>query len=210
MSIVALVSGGLDSLVMCKMLEKEEKDIFPLFIDYGQKAREKEWNACKNILNNSNLPEPVKMDLSGYGQIIKSGLTDPSKDIFREAFTPGRNMLFLVAGASYALQKGANSVAIGLLSEKTHLFGDQTSEFIVNANVAINSALSGSFYILTPLMTFEKGDVMRMGKKFGLPLELTYSCHAGEDHYCGTCISCQEIIAHGGRDILPQFRKGGK
>lgn len=209
MSVVALVSGGIDSLVMCKVLEKENQEIFPLFIDYGQKAREKEWGACKKVLNYSNMPEPERMDLSGYGKLIRSGLTDPSKDILKEAFTAGRNMIFIVAGASYAFQKGASSIAIGLLSEKNHLFGDQTSEFIVNTNIAINSALNGSYYILTPLMAFEKGDVMMLGKKFGLPLDLTYSCHSGEDEYCGTCISCKEIISHCGKESLPQFKKGG-
>jgi len=208
-SVVALVSGGVDSLVMCKLMEKDGQEIFPLFIDYGQRAREKEWNACKKAFDYSGLPAPIKMDLSGFGQVIKSGLTDKTKDIHKDAFTPGRNLFFLTMGASYAYQKGADRIAIGLLSEKTHLFGDQTGEFVVNANIAINNALNGSYYIITPLMEFSKADVIKIGKKLGLPLDLTYSCHSGDDIYCGKCISCKEIIDNRGQDSLPQFKKGG-
>ena len=54
MTIITLVSGGIDSLVMAKIIEKEDEEQIPLFIDYGQLAEEKEWEACKNIFIKSN------------------------------------------------------------------------------------------------------------------------------------------------------------
>lgn len=209
MTIITLVSGGIDSLVMAKIIEKEEDEQIPLFIDYGQLAAEKEWKACKNILKKSNLPEPIKVDLSGYGKLIKSGITDSKRDIHKEAFLPGRNLLFLVVGSAFAHQNGAKKVAIGLLLEELHLFDDQTGRFIVNANVAVNEAMGDDIVIVTPLIKFLKNDVIKLAKHYNLPLEETYSCHSGQEKYCDKCISCEELRdSPEGRD-LPQFNREG-
>jgi len=209
MGVVPLVSGGIDSLVMCKMLELEKQEQYPLFIDYGQLASEKEWAACKQIFSKTELPEPTRICLDGYGKLVKSGITDRSKDTYNEAFLPGRNLLFVVVAASFAYQKGVPNIAIGLLSEENHLFPDQTEEFIVNSNFALNSAFGESFTIITPLITFSKKDVIKLAKKYSLPIEYTYSCHYGEDVYCGKCIACKEIIDSGEKESLPQFTEEG-
>jgi len=208
MKVVVLVSGGIDSLVMCKLLEKEGEKIIPIFIDYGQLSNIKEWEACKRIFKKSNLPEPIKIDLNKYGKLIKSGITDTSKDIYKEAFLPCRNLFFLVVVAAYAFQKGVNTIAIGLLSEKTSIFPDQTEEFIINANFAINSALGKYFTILTPLINFSKNDVIKLAEQYKLSIDQTYSCHSGNDKYCGKCISCREIIESGKKELFPRFFKG--
>lgn len=208
MTIVTLASGGIDSLVMAKIIDIQGEKQILLFIDYGQMAKEKEWSACKKVLRASNLPEPLKIDLSGYGKLIRSGITDRTKDIHEDAFLPGRNLLFLVVAGSYAHYQGVKKVAIGLLSEKNHLFPDQTQRFIVNANIAINESLNDNAAIVTPLMNFTKGDVIRLAKHYKLPINDTYSCHSGNEIYCSKCVSCLEIINSGGKD-LPQFQSRG-
>jgi len=209
MTTITLVSGGIDSLVMGKIIEKEGGEQIPLFIDYGQLASDKEWEACKRIFKKSNLPEPIKVDLSGYGKLISSGITDTSKDIYNEAFLPGRNLLFLVTGSSYAHHKGAKKVAIGLLAEEFHLFPDQTGRFIVNANVAVNEAMDDDIIIVTPLINFTKNDVIKLAKKYNLPLNETYSCHLGQEKYCGKCISCKELLSSSEGKSLPQIKGKG-
>ena len=62
------------------------------------------------------------MDVSDFGRVIYSGLTSSDKDIKAEAFTLGRNLLFLLMGGAYAFQVGAEAVAIGLLAERFSLF----------------------------------------------------------------------------------------
>ncbi|VVB53829.1 7-cyano-7-deazaguanine synthase [uncultured archaeon] len=208
MGIVALVSGGIDSAVMCKIIEKQGEKIFPLFVDYGQIAAKKEWSACQQLFTKCKFPPPIKVDLSGYGKLIPSGLTDINKDIFENAFLPGRNMLFLLVGTAYACSIGEKTIAIGLLSEKTHLFPDQTQEFITNTNFALNSALGYDTIIITPLINFSKSDTIKLACHYNIPLDKTYSCHSGNDKYCGKCISCREIINSGDKRFLPQFEKG--
>ena len=193
MSIITLVSGGIDSSLMALLAKEEGITQHPLFLDYGQLSCNKELNSCRHIHAVWGLSEPVVMDLSGFGKTISSGITDNNKDIFADAFLPGRNMLFLLAGYSYAYQKGASAVAIGLLNEETHLFPDQTKEFLYQAEAMFSLGTSRAIKIIAPLMRFFKSDVLRLAQKYGLTD--TYSCHSGFSKPCGVCVSCREILA---------------
>ena len=208
MAIVTLVSGGVDSIVMCKILKEDFDEILPLFIDYGQLSAEREWNSCQTLLKECSLPEAIKIDLNGFGKVVRSGITDKDKDINKDAFLPGRNQLFLTVASAYAYQKGADGVSIGILSEKVHLFPDQTEKFIVNMNVAVNSALDKNLTILTPLINFSKEEVIKLAHEFRIHLHKTYSCHKGDKVYCGECISCREIIGSGKKEDFSQFNQG--
>ena len=126
MSLVSLVSGGLDSTLVSVLAQEAGIEQYPLFIDYGQICKDQEWQTCLRVHAKLNLPQPICMNLTGFGQLISSGLTDSSKRVNEDAFLPGRNLLFLLAGCAYAYQVNANAVAIGLLSEEAHLFPDQT------------------------------------------------------------------------------------
>ncbi len=208
MAVVSLVSGGIDSLTMSKIIVEQGEEILPIFIDYGQLAKDKEWAACQLVFKESGLSAPIRIDLSGYGKLMPTGITDPKKEIRDQAFLPGRNLLFLVVGSSYAHFKGARGVAIGLLTEKSHIFPDQTGRFVVNTNIAVNEALDDDITILTPLINFSKSQVIELAKHYKLPIEKTYSCHSGNDTYCGKCISCLELLGSIGKD-LPQFKAKG-
>ncbi|MFZ5451628.1 MAG: 7-cyano-7-deazaguanine synthase [Thermodesulfobacteriota bacterium] len=191
MSLVNLVSGGLDSTLIGVLAQEEGIQAYPLFIDYGQRAAQQEWAACRLVHERLGLSKPIRVDLSGFGRIIYSGLTSEKKNVKDEAFTPGRNMLFLLMGSAYAFQVEASAVAIGLLSERYSLFPDQRASFIEQAERAIEVALGRTIRIITPLFGFSKADVLRLANEKGI--HGTYSCHAGTDPPCGQCISCLEI-----------------
>lgn len=191
MSLVNLVSGGLDSTLIGLMAREEGITVYPLFIDYGQRAAAREWSVCRYVHERLGLPVPLRMDVSGFGRVILSGLTSKDKDIKDEAFTPGRNLLFLLLGSAYAFQIGAQAVAIGLLCERFSLFPDQRTEFIERAERAIESALGRCIKVVVPLFDFSKTDVLVLAQSKGI--SGTYSCHAGSEHPCGSCISCLEL-----------------
>lgn len=196
MSFVNLVSGGLDSTLIGIMAKEDHIDHFPLFIDYGQRAATKEWVTCLSVHRQLGLPAPKKMDVSGFGQVISSGLTNVGMDVKEDAFTPGRNLLFLLMGSAYAYQVGASSVAIGLLAEQFSLFPDQRQYFLVQAEQAIAAAMGRQIKVLTPLFEFGKADVVRLATEKGVVG--TYSCHTGNSQPCGRCISCLEFQFNGG------------
>ncbi len=131
------------------------------------------------------------MDLSGFGKTIPSGLTDSNLRVNEDAFLPGRNLLFVLAGAAHAVTVRANSVAIGLLNPADHLFPDQTEEFVAECERMIEMAMGRRIVVLMPLIEFSKRDVMVMARVRGI--EHPYSCHSGGDEPCGVCIACDEI-----------------
>jgi 7-cyano-7-deazaguanine synthase len=193
MSIVTLVSGGLDSSLTAILAKEEGLRQYPLFVDYGQRSRGHEWDACRRVARAFGLPQPSIMSIPGFGKLISSGLTDVRKDIYQDAFLPGRNFMFLLCGASFAVQKDAESVVIGLLNERTHLFPDQTSVFLEAAQRALTVAMGRLVKITAPLLAFEKADVLRLASERGLTG--TYSCHKGTRRPCRVCISCREYLA---------------
>ena len=87
MSLVNLASGGLDSTLVGVMAKEEGIEVFPLFIDYGQRAAAREWEACMRVHRQLGLPEPTRMDVSGFGRVIISGLTKASNTFSRGART---------------------------------------------------------------------------------------------------------------------------
>lgn len=191
MSFVNLVSGGLDSTLVGVLAKEEGATIYPLFIDYGQRAAQREWETCQHVHLQLGLPTPIRMDLSGFGQVIRSGLTSTSLDVKEDAFTPGRNLMFLLMGSAYAFQMDATSVSLGLLSERFSLFPDQQSSFINQAENAIEAALGRRVKVITPLAEFSKADVVKLAQEKGIGG--TYSCHTGDSVPCGKCISCLEF-----------------
>lgn len=191
MSTVILLSGGIDSCLMSVLTKEAGVNQKSLFFNYGQLNCEKEYAAAVKHSKRFDLSQPIKMDISGFGQTITSGLTDQNKHIIAEAFLPGRNMLFLLIGSAYAFQNNCKSVSIGLLKEDTAIFPDQTDDFIISAENAISKAMGKSVEIVTPLRDFYKSDVVSLAKEKGI--YDSYSCHAGKEKPCGNCISCLEF-----------------
>lgn len=191
MSIVTLVSGGLDSTLVAYLAKAEGVTQFPLFIDYGQRARDRELAACKRAMERLDLSPPAIAPLAGFGALIRSGLTDSSLRVLEDAFTPGRNLLFLLTAAAYAFQQGADAVSIGLLHEDTTIFPDQRPPFLRDAQRLISQALGRDIRVLTPLANFHKIDVVALAKEYGIAD--TYSCHVGGAEPCGNCIACNEF-----------------
>lgn len=191
MSIVTLVSGGLDSTLMAALVQEEGLTQVPLFVDYGQLGRDRELASCKRNLQMLGLPAPSIASLPGYGQLLPSGLTDKHKHIVEDAFLPGRNALFLTVAGALARRRGATAVCIGLLHEAFSLFPDQTRAFLIEAEAFLSRGLGVSLRVLAPLMSFSKADVLAAAKARGI--NGTYSCHAGGERPCGVCIACREF-----------------
>ncbi len=192
MSLVALVSGGLDSTLMSCLAHEQGTELFPLFVNYGQMCSDTELDACRRVYATLGLPQPTVMNLRGFGQTIPSGLTDPSMSLNADAFLPGRNLLLVVAGAAYAYSMHARAVAIGLLSEQGALFPDQLGSFLAVAQEAVSAAVGSPIAVVAPLMGFTKRDIIALARAKGI--EGTYSCHSGSAVPCGVCVSCVERL----------------
>jgi len=191
LGLVTLASGGFDSTLMSLLAQEQGITLYPLFVDYGQLGAQREWLACRRVHAEHGLPKPRRMNLSGFGRVVPSGITNPRLRINEDAFLPGRNLLLIVVGASYAYSVQAQGVAIGLLNPEDHLFPDQTIEFLRVAEGVVQAAIGRRLRILAPLARFTKRDVLRLAKT--RRLRNVYSCHAGTEVPCGACVACVEI-----------------
>jgi len=190
MKIVCLASGGVDSFLMMKLLMKESHEIFPLFIDYGQLAVEKELASYYKVCNFLGL-DAEKIDVNGFGKKVTSGITDSAIDP-KEAFLPNRNLLFLILASSYAYQNDVYNISIGLI--KPPIFPDQTVKFLTVAEKCIKEALSVDMKIIAPLIELDKTDIYKLAIEEKLPIDQTYYCHTGSEEPCGECLGCKEHV----------------
>jgi 7-cyano-7-deazaguanine synthase len=115
--------------------------------------------------------------------------------VLEDAFTPNRNLLFLLAAASIAYTKGAAWIVMGLLAEKTTIFPDQKDAFLFEAESVLTASLGTRIRIVCPLRDMVKDDVVRLASK--LNIRDFYSCHSGTPEPCGRCIACLEYATGG-------------
>lgn len=187
---VCLSSGGLDSTVCLHLLRERDIRALPVYINYGQRNHEREWGALSAACDFHGFSKPVKFDFPSFGSVIKSGLTDPTLRVNEDAFTPTRNLLFLVLGGAVAATKGVRNIVLGFLTERTAIFPDQTDRFIKAAQVALTESLGSEIQIHCPLRDMTKQDVVKLANARGI--SDFYSCHSGTKVPCGKCIACLE------------------
>lgn len=192
---VCLTSGGLDSLVCLHLLRRQDISALPLFIDYGQRNRKREYASLLSNIKQSRFPNPVVMNVSGFGKVVRTGLTDSDKRVLEDAFTPNRNLLFLVLASAVGQTRGISQVVLGFLTEESAIFPDQTDQFLRQAEIAITQSLGYRVAVTTPLRDFTKQKVVELAGALGI--ESAYSCHAGLEIPCGKCIACLEYETGG-------------
>jgi 7-cyano-7-deazaguanine synthase len=192
---VCLASGGLDSVVCLHLLKQRRISALPVFIDYGQRNKDREFASLLKNIETGEFAEPEIFDVSGFGKVIRSGLTDPEKRVYEDAFTPNRNLLFLVLASALAHTRGISNLVLGFLSERTAIFPDQTDRFLQLAETVISESLGVKMNISVPLRDFTKSAVVELAGK--LQIKSAYSCHLGTAEPCGKCIACLEYGSGG-------------
>ncbi len=196
-SVVVLMSGGIDSFLMAKILEEEYK-IHPLYIDYGHLAAKQEKQAFYNQLKYLNLQNPTVIKVQGL--YLSNSLTN--KNDFINDFYPGRNLLFLVIAAQVAVYNRSERVSLGIISGN-RIFPDCTTLFLQQAEQILSDCTKQDILIHTPLSEFSKEEVVKLALELEIPIEMSYSCQKGLDIPCNKCPSCIEL-ENAKRKVLQQ------
>lgn len=192
-----LASGGMDSTVLAYKLEKENKNIIILFIDYGQHCKEKEYKTLLEVI-----PKKYKENV----RIIKIG------DVYRESnsrmlveanlwednvvaedmYLPYRNILFISLASAYAQSMGIKDVYTAFINSNHAKEIDCSMEFFTKLESLLFEY--GSIKINMPFREMTKTEVAKLGIELYAPIETTYSCQVNSETPCGACPNCVDRL----------------
>jgi 7-cyano-7-deazaguanine synthase len=201
---ISVLSGGLDCTVATSVFAKDY-EIHAITFNYGQKSFKRELEAAEKICNKMNWSHEV-IDLPWLSKISTSSLNttedipevsfDDLDDLKKSSETassvwvPARNMVFTSIATSYAEALGAEIIIVGWDAEEAATFPDNSKEFLNTFNELIDVGSPDKIKIEAPAIDLNKEEIVKLGVKFGAPMQLSYSCYKGRDKHCGVCESC--------------------
>jgi 7-cyano-7-deazaguanine synthase len=200
---VALISGGLDSMVAAAMMRADGYRLLALSIDYNQR-HQIELAAARRIASTLGAERHVVMplDLRAFGGSALTADIDVPKegvgDDIPVTYVPARNTIFLSLSLGWAEAANARDLVIGVNALDYSGYPDCRPEFVTAfedmAALATKAGVEGDrFRVHAPLQHMTKADIVREGTRLGLDLGLSWSCYdpAPGGVHCGLCDSCR-------------------
>jgi len=200
---VALLSGGLDSMVAAAIAQEAGFSILALTVDYGQRHRV-ELEAASRIAAELGAGRHVvlPLDLRAFGgSALTADIAVPKAGLGNEipvTYVPARNTIFLSLALGWAEAAGASDIYIGVNALDYSGYPDCRPDFIAAferlAGLATRAGDEGGrFRIAAPLLDMSKADIVREAGRLGLDPGLSWSCYdpAPEGRHCGLCDSCR-------------------
>lgn len=200
---VALVSGGLDSMVSAARAREDGFAVLALSIDYRQR-HVVELAAAARVAAAIGAERHVvlSLDLGAFGGSALTADIAVPKDGVKPGipitYVPARNTIFLSLALGWAEAAGARDLYIGVNALDYSGYPDCRPEFIAAfeglAELATKAGVEGEpFRIRAPLQHMTKADIVREAARLGLDAGLSWSCYdpTPEALHCGLCDSCR-------------------
>ena len=197
-STAVLLSAGLDSAVLAAS-EARTSRVHPIYVSTGLAWEQEELAMLDRLLATApyaslaplarltftvrDLYPPTHWALRGEPPAFDT----PDEDVY----LTGRNIILVSKASIYCAQHRIGRIALGPLAGNP--FPDATPEFFASMARAMSLGLAHDIRIDTPFGDKEKSDVIAIGARLGVPLELTLSCmNPREGLHCGLCSKCRE------------------
>ena len=199
---IALLSGGLDSMVAAGLAIERGASLVALTIDYGQRHRI-ELEAAARIAERLGAARHIvlPLDLTRFGgSALTADIAVPKEGVgpgIPVTYVPARNTIFLSLALGLAEASGARDIHIGVNALDYSGYPDCRPAFVeafqALANLATKAGVEGArFTIHTPLLHMTKADIAREAARLGLDAGLSWSCYDPLDGlHCGRCDSCR-------------------
>jgi 7-cyano-7-deazaguanine synthase len=184
MKTVVLLSGGIDSSVLLRRLAADGRELVPLFIDYGQRARWQELESARWQCHALRLPLQ-SLDMASVGEAFRAG--EAKK---HHVPIPQRNLVALGLGVAWADKAGAEGIALAVNRDDGGDYAGAAPAFLAAFTAAVETL--GRFRLETPLVDRSKADVIRLGAGLRVDFGHTYSCLLGHARQCGRCLQCRK------------------
>lgn len=199
-SVVAVVSGGMDSVTMAHQLVAEGHRVHLVAVDYGQRHR-RELDCARAAARRLGTTYD-EVDLTSVGRLMRgSSLTDPAVPVpdagrapagANPDIVPNRNAVLLAVAFTVAVVERAPAVAFGVMADDVG--PSDTSPAFLDAFLAMEriATSTADLALLAPLITLHKHEVVALGDELNVPWEQTWTCYRGEELHCGSCAACVE------------------
>jgi 7-cyano-7-deazaguanine synthase len=174
---LVLASGGIDSSACIKYYQDLGFEVRGVFVDYGQKARLKEWESAQKI--------------AAFYKIKIESLIIKHPGRISSGEIRGRNGFLIMAAML------ANPDFLGLISLGIHAgvpYYDCSKSFANKMSILVTEYSDGRLKLDFPFITWDKKMIFSYCKDMDVPIHLTYSCENGDDP-CGSCQSCLDRSA---------------
>lgn len=183
MSIVVLLSGGLDSVTLATLAKRAGVLSAAVFVDYGQPARQQELTAARrwSSLQRARLYE-ISATPHGVEAMEGVGLKGPR-------IVPCRNLVLVSLAATVAASIGAQEVWYGATGADQKEYADCRPVY-AQAMTAVLEPFGVSAH--APLAGMRRSDVCLLAKALGVVVGDTWSCYSPDSggKPCGACNSC--------------------
>jgi 7-cyano-7-deazaguanine synthase len=207
---VVLLSGGLDSAVTLFLARNQGFRCHCLIFDYGQRHH-REIESAKKIAGIAGCAYRVlKIALPWKGsalldrtmavrkaraQASPKGERPSLVSAIPGTYVPARNTIFLSFALSFAETIGAGAIFIGAHAQDYSGYPDCRPQFFKAFGKVISAGTKAgiehkNIVVKAPLINKGKAAIIRLGRKLGVPFELTWSCYRGGKVPCGKCDSC--------------------
>ncbi|MFA4875762.1 MAG: 7-cyano-7-deazaguanine synthase QueC [bacterium] len=205
---IALLSGGLDSVVAVKLALRNEPVELAVTFDYGQRARKRETEMA-SIFCRANGIEHRVIELPWLSGATKTALVDKSmqlpevspdaldQDAEKRAISvwvPNRNGVFISIAAAIAEARGSNCIIVGFNAEEGETFPDNSQAFVTAMNEALAVSTINKVAVRSATLSMRKTAIAREFASLGLDPDSFWCCYDGGDELCGKCESCARTI----------------
>ena len=198
---VVLLSGGLDSVVSLARADNEMEIRLVLFVNYGQRALERERVAVVAVANYYGLPFR-EVDLGWLGALGPKGMRGdatpdeiPPGDLnsLDAVWIPNRNGLFLNVAAAFAEAYECQYVVTGFNRDEAVAFPDNRPEYVMHVNKGLELSTRNRVQAVSFTQDLGKPEIIALGVELCAPLSVIWSCYDGGDMMCGRCASCTHL-----------------
>jgi len=200
MKVIALVSGGMDSVASLYDAHREHEVLAALSFDYGSKHNPQEIPFAKKHAAQLGLPHhTVRLDFVNElfeSNLLSSGGAIPDghyeEATMKQTVVPFRNGIMLSIAAGFAESVGASAVVIAAHAGDHAIYPDCREEFMQSIGDAIRLGTYAGIQVLRPFIHLTKAQIAAQGHSLGVDFAQTWSCYKGGAIHCGTCGTCVE------------------
>lgn len=201
MKMLAVVSGGMDSVTLAHDLADDDHLGGIVSFDYGQRH-------AKELVYAGEAAARLGVEWSlvpmtgviGGASALTSDIEVPdghyAEDTMKDTVVPNRNAIMLSVATGIAVDRGLDGVATAVHGGDHFIYPDCRPEFITAMATAMRLGTAGfassRFELLAPYVWLTKADIVLVGRMVDVPFDRTWSCYKGGDIHCGACGTCFE------------------